>query len=85
MVYSIIRLTQVQLETGLSKSTIYLRIKEGLFPPPIPLGRRARGWPISEVTTINKARAAQASEPQIKALVLKLIEERNSGSFQEAA
>jgi prophage regulatory protein len=41
---SILRRKQVEKRTGLSRSTIYLRIQEGTFPRPINLGVRAVGW-----------------------------------------
>ncbi len=41
---SILRRRQVEDRTGLSRSTIYLRIQEGTFPKPINLGTRAVGW-----------------------------------------
>ncbi len=41
---SILRLGKVRSFTGLSRSTIYLRISLGTFPAPIPLGGRAVGW-----------------------------------------
>jgi prophage regulatory protein len=40
----ILRLKKVKDRTGLSRSTIYLRIQEGTFPKPINLGARAVGW-----------------------------------------
>ena len=46
---TILRLTAVRSRTGLSRSSIYLRISEGSFPKPISLGRRAVGWIESEV------------------------------------
>ena len=49
MYYSILRLPAVQARTGLSRSTIYLRISEGRFPAPISLGGRAVGWVEAEV------------------------------------
>ncbi|WP_376697239.1 helix-turn-helix transcriptional regulator [Wenzhouxiangella sp. EGI_FJ10305] len=45
----ILRLPHVKARTGLSRSTIYLRIAEGTFPKPISLGGRAVGWIESEV------------------------------------
>ncbi len=36
--------------TGLSKSTIYSLIKQGIFPAQIKLGMRRVGWLQSEVT-----------------------------------
>ena len=41
---NILRLPAVKTRTGLSRSTIYLRISEGSFPKPISLGGRAVGW-----------------------------------------
>lgn len=44
-----LRLPQVKATTGLSKTSIYERIKENSFPLPVPLGKRAVGWVASEV------------------------------------
>lgn len=49
MVTSILRLPDVKTRTGLSRSTIYLRVKEGKFPAPISLGARSVGWIDSEI------------------------------------
>jgi prophage regulatory protein len=45
----ILRRNQVQARTGLSRSTIYLRIAEGSFPKPVSLGARAVGWLESDI------------------------------------
>ena len=42
--YCILRRKQVEARTGLSRSTIYARIKAGTFPAPVSLGPRAVGW-----------------------------------------
>ena len=47
---SILRRRQVEARTGLARSTIYLHIKAGTFPRPIPLGPRAVGWLESDVS-----------------------------------
>lgn len=49
MVTTILRLPTVKARTGLSRSTIYLRVAEGNFPAPVSLGGRAVGWVESEV------------------------------------
>lgn len=49
MTNTILRLRQVTQRTGLSRSTIYARIKAGQFRPPISLGARAVGWLESDV------------------------------------
>jgi len=45
----ILRLPAVKMRTGLSRSSIYLRIAQGTFPAPVSLGARAVGWIESEV------------------------------------
>lgn len=49
MVTKILRLPEVKNRTGLSRSTIYLKISKGTFPSPISLGERAVGWVESEI------------------------------------
>jgi len=49
MTHTILRLPAVKARTGLSRSTIYLRIAEGSFPKPVSLGGRAVGWIEAEV------------------------------------
>ncbi len=46
---TILRRKQVEAECGYSRSTIYLRITQGLWTRPISLGPRAVGWPASVV------------------------------------
>lgn len=41
---TILRLPDVKARTGLSRSTLYLKISEGTFPAPRRLGIRAVGW-----------------------------------------
>ena len=45
----ILRRYQVENRTGLSRSTIYHRLKEGTFPKQISLGPRTVGWVESEI------------------------------------
>ena len=45
----ILRLPNVLDRTGLSRSTVYLRVTEGRFPKPVSLGARAVGWIETEV------------------------------------
>ena len=46
----ILRLHDVKVRVGLSRSSIYAAISSGRFPKPIRLGARAVGWLESEVT-----------------------------------
>ena len=43
------RLPSVMAATGLSRATIYLRIKAGTFPKPIQIGARAVAWDEAEI------------------------------------
>ena len=44
MLHTVLRLPAVKARTGLSRSTIYLRVSQGVFPAPVSLGGRAVGW-----------------------------------------
>jgi prophage regulatory protein len=44
MSHKILRLSDVKSRTGLSRSTIYLRMSKNEFPQSICLGSRAVGW-----------------------------------------
>lgn len=72
MVQAILRLPAVKAESGASRSTIYLRIQQGLWPKPVRLGPRSVGWPASEVAAINAARIAGKTDDEIRELVTKL-------------
>jgi prophage regulatory protein len=45
----IIRLPEVMHLTALPRASIYQKVGEGVFPRPIPLGRRCVGWLEAEV------------------------------------
>ena len=49
MTHTILRLPAVKTRTGLSRSTIYLRVSQGTFPKPVSLGARAVGWVEAEI------------------------------------
>lgn len=49
MTHAILRLPAVKANTGLSRSTIYLRVAQGTFPRPVSLGARAVGWVEAEI------------------------------------
>ncbi|RQS69187.1 AlpA family phage regulatory protein [Burkholderia sp. Bp8963] len=66
---TILRRRQVEQRTGLSRSTIYKRMRDGTFPPAIPLGGRMVGWRAADIERFlaNPARyrASQAREPEM--------------------
>lgn len=82
MVNSLLRLPAVKAQSGASRSTIYLRIQQGLWPKPVKLGPRSVGWPESEVSALNAARIAGMLDGEIRALVTRLETARKSAFSQ---
>jgi prophage regulatory protein len=63
-----LRLPQVKAATGLSKTTIYEKIKENAFPCPVLISKRAVAWIESEVrqwaaTQVSAARTIDTRLP----------------------
>lgn len=76
MLYKLIRKPDVLDLLGLSSSSLYNRINEGLFTPPIPLGARAVAWPENEVLAIVSALIQEKPKAEIAELVKSLIKQR---------
>lgn len=83
---TILRRTQVEARTGLSRSSIYAKLRydparpglyDPAFPKPISIGLRTRGWIESEVTAWLEA--------QIKASRTEAYEARDPGSLTDMA
>jgi prophage regulatory protein len=55
---SFVRRKQVEQRTGLARSTIYQRIKDGTFPAPIRIGSRAVAWLESDIEDWQAAQVA---------------------------
>ena len=55
-----LRLPEVLARTGLSRSTIYVRLEQGRFPRPVSLGDRAVGWVESEIDEWIRNRIAES-------------------------
>ena len=72
MLNTLLRLPAVRAQSGYSRSTIYLRITQGLWTRPVSLGARSVAWPAAEVAALNAARIAGQGEAEIRALVTKL-------------
>lgn len=68
----ILRLPDVMQLIGLSKSSVYAYVSNGLITKPVKLGARAMGWPESDIAEINAARIAGKSDDDIRALVANL-------------
>lgn len=78
MTVTIQRLPKIQTILGLSRSSVYRHIAEGLLPKPIHIGSRAVGLPSNEVEAILQARINGASESAIRLLVSELTTQRSN-------
>ena len=45
----LLRLSEVRARCGLSRSSIYRKMREGSFPEPLKVGDRAVRWPEHEI------------------------------------
>lgn len=61
MTHRILRRSEVEAFTGLSRSTIYAMMAEGEFPKPIKLGKRAVGWREADIAAWLESRATDAA------------------------
>ena len=69
---TILRFPATKSQSGYSRSTIYLRIAQGLWSKQVRLGPRCVGWPANEVVALNAARIAGKTDAEIRELVVKL-------------
>lgn len=58
-----LRLTEVRSRTGLARSTIYAKVKLGLFPKPVKLGPFVAVWIEAEIESWLEARIAERDMP----------------------
>lgn len=61
---------------AISKSTFYVKIQDKTHPPLISIGSRSKASLEYETTEIISAIAAGATQSEIKALVVSLVEQR---------
>lgn len=76
MSHTILRIPATKSRSGYSRSTIYLRITQGLWTKPVSLGPRAVGWPSNEIDALNAARISGKTDAQIRELVKALHAQR---------
>lgn len=62
----ILRRKDVEKLTGLSRSTIYLKISNGTFPKPVKLGERSVGWVEHEVEGWLEERISIRNTSEVK-------------------
>jgi prophage regulatory protein len=81
---TIVRRKQVEAATGYRRSTLYLRIAQGLWTRPVHIGPRAVGWPLAEIAALNFARISGKCDQEIRDLVDRLTAARKSSVWLDA-
>ncbi|MBU0593844.1 MAG: AlpA family phage regulatory protein [Gammaproteobacteria bacterium] len=62
---SFLRLKQVKLQTGFSRSWIYEAIRRGDFPAPISIGARAVAWTEQSIADWQALRIEQSRKTDV--------------------
>ena len=78
--FTILRLPAIKIRTGYSRSTVYLRISQGLWTKQVSLGPRAVGWPDYECDSLTAARISGKTDAEIRDLVIKLESARKAAA-----
>lgn len=74
-----VRLPELLEQLAVGKTTLYARIKQGTFPPPVKFGERVSAWPEHEVDTVVNACMRSATKEDLQKLVAQLMVARRSG------
>ena len=64
--------------TSFKRATTYQRKKDGLFPPPMKIGRMS-AWVAEEMAAVNRAIIMGRSDEEICQLVADLVAKRTAG------
>ena len=75
----LIRKPDVLKKVSISTTTLYDRIKNGLFPPSIQLGGQSVAWIEEEVDALVAALVRGLPTSEIKSLVSQLVAKRDNG------
>ena len=76
---NLLRIQALKARTGVSSdTTIYRDVNEGTLTKPVRVSTRCVAWPEHEVDSLLSARAAGATDDQIRALVSKLHTARDA-------
>jgi prophage regulatory protein len=74
----VLRLPTVLERTGYSRSRLYARISDGLFPRPISLGPRVAAWPEHEVDAVIAAHIREITDAELAQLVSEIHTQRST-------
>ncbi|MGJ7552628.1 helix-turn-helix transcriptional regulator [Variovorax sp. RB3P1] len=75
-IHALMRVIAVISARGIQKSQHYLDVQNGLYTPPLKIGKHASAWPAREVEILNAARIAGKSDDDIRVLVQQLMAAR---------
>ena len=64
---TVLRVRAVTDQTGLSRTTIYRKVKTGQFPQPLDLGNGHIGWLETEISAWQRDQSAAAQAPELEA------------------
>ena len=62
--------------TGFRKSARAAKVIDGLLPPPIRLGGKAKGYLAHELEAVTSARATGATDDDVREVVKKVVADR---------
>ena len=78
--FTILRLPAIKIRSGYSRSTVYLRISQGLWTKQVSLGPRAVGWSDYECDSLTAARISGKTDAEIRDLVVELEAARKAAA-----
>ena len=76
--FEVKRRKPVEQKCGLPRSTIYARVADGTFPPPIRIGARAVAWIDHELDAILRAHVRGLRADELRMLVCDLVAARDT-------
>ena len=62
------------------RATIHSDVRQGTLTPPIAIGRRWSAWPSDEIDAIARARIAEFTDDDLRALVKDLVAKRKTAA-----
>jgi prophage regulatory protein len=78
----LLRLPAVLAKMGVSRSTIYNKMMNGMFPSPVKFGARISAWPENEISEIISAIVADKSNEEMADLVVDIESRRKVGGVK---
>lgn len=80
-----IRIGEALRITGLPRSSFYAQVADGIMPSMLKIGPRAAAVPLHEIEAVQRLRLSGVDDAQVRALVSRLLSERNLAAPSEPA